>query len=383
MKSIICAAVIAGMCTGSTFAFAGMANSAGYQIDPAHDGRASFRNGFTVPLKQKWVVDLGGPVSYPVVANGMVFVTVGNTQNYGTQLFALDLKTGATVWHKAISGTYFWSNLAYDGGQIFLVNYDGQLQAYNADNVGKLAWSEQLPNQWSFDTPPMASNGQVFLTGAGDGVTLYAVNEANGALNWSQYGPAGESSPAVGDGGVYVTYPCNYYKYDPVAGSLLWSVNTGCDGGGGGNPSYFHNRVYVQDWVTGDIVLNAKNGKETAPFAGSSPAAFWKSGSGNDLGFVLDNGSLDAFSVKTANIAWSFSGDGQLTGSPIVINNLVVIGSGSGMLYVLDAQSGTEQWSTNVGSAIGAGNGPTSGLGVGGGMLLVPANNRLSAWKPK
>jgi len=382
MKSIICAAAMAGLSAGAAFASGSTADSVGYQIDPAHDGAAVFKNGFATPLSQAWSVDLGGPVSYPVVAKGLVFVTVGNTENYGTQLYALDLQTGATVWQKAISGTYFWSNLAYDSGSLFLVNEDGELQAFKANKVGKFLWGEQLPDQYSFDTPPTAAGGQVFLTGSGEGVTLYGVDEQNGTVNWSQGGPAGDSSPALGAGGVFVTYPCNYYRYDAASGSLVWSDNTGCDGGGGANPSYFDKRLYVQDSDSGDVVLNAANGKEKGPFAGSSPAAFWKSGSGDDLGFVLNDASLQAFSVKTSNISWSFSGDGELSGSPIVVNDTVVMGSGSGMLYVLDASSGTELWSTNVGSGIGGGNGPTTGLGVGGGMLIVPATNQISAWVP-
>ena len=382
MKSMICAAVLAGLTVGASCAFGGTTDSVGYQIDPAHDGATAFKKGFTTPLTQKWVVDLGGPVSYPVVAKGLVFVTVGNTDNYGTELYALDLQTGETVWQKSISGTYYWSNLAYDNGNLFLVNEDGDLQAFKANKVGKFLWGGQLPDQYSFDTPPNAQDGQVFLSGSGEGVTLYAVDEKTGAVNWSQGGPAGDSSPALGGGGVYVTYPCNYYRYGAVSGSLSWHDDTGCDGGGGSNPSYFEKRLYVQDSDSGDVVLDAANGQEKAPFAGSSPAAFWKSGSGKDLGFVLNDGSLEAFSVKTDNIAWNFSGDGELFGSPIVINDSVVIGSGSGMLYVLDAQSGAELWSTNVGSGIGGGNGPTTGLGVGGGMLIVPATNQISAWVP-
>lgn len=382
MKSIICVALGTALSATASLAYGATADSVGYQIDIAHDGQAQFRNGFTTPLTEAWAVNLGGPVSYPVVVKGLVFVTVGNTSNYGTQLFALDLKTGATVWQKSISGSYFWSNLACDKGNLFLVNADGELENFKADKVGKFVWGEQLPNQYSFDTPPNATGGQVFLSGSGDGATLYAVDEKTGNVNWSQLGYGGDSSPALGGGGVYVTYSCNYYRYDAKSGSQIWYDSTGCDGGGGTNPSYFEKRLYVQDENTGDVVLNAANGKETGTFAGLYPAAFWTSGSGSDMGFVLDNGSLEAFSVKTSNIAWTFSGDGELVNSPIVINDSVVIGSASGNLYVLDAKKGTERWSANVGAGMGEGGGPTTGLGVGGGMLLVPASDELSAWVP-
>src|ERR1041384_7156100 len=122
--------------------------SVAYQIDPAHDGHTAFKSAFTGPLKQKWARDLGGPVSYPLIAGGMVFVTVANNGSYGTQLYALNLRSGETIWQKAISGTYYWSNAAYDNGSLFVVNFDGLLQASAADSVGTPEWSKQLPGQY-------------------------------------------------------------------------------------------------------------------------------------------------------------------------------------------------------------------------------------------
>ena len=61
----------------------------------------------------------------------------------GTTLYALSQATGATVWSRPISGTYHLSNAAYDSGQVFVVNFDGLLRAFDAD-TGTLNWSVQL-----------------------------------------------------------------------------------------------------------------------------------------------------------------------------------------------------------------------------------------------
>ena len=322
-----------------------------YQIDPAHDGHVVFKSAFTGPLKQKWARDLGGTVSYPLIAGGMVFVTVANTAGYGTQLYALNLRSGETIWQKAISGTYYWSNAAYDNGQIFVVNFDGLLQAFAADSVGTPEWAVQLPGQYAFSAPPTAAHGQVFVGGAGSGGTLYAVDESSGAVQWTQGVANGDdSSPAIGDKGVYVTYPCQYYKFHPSNGAVLWHTSRGCDGGGGDTPVYFDKRLYVRDWAEGNVVLDADSGGILGSLAANVTPAFWQSSSGQKLELSLYNGALNAIDVTTGNIAWTFAGDGGLDIAPVTINDSVAIGSSSGNLYLLDAASGAQLWSGNVGA---------------------------------
>jgi len=70
-----------------------------------------------------WTHNLGAPVSFPLVANGMVFVATANTDgSYGNELYALDAQTGAVVWGPvAVSGTYFGSGLTYENGRVFLL----------------------------------------------------------------------------------------------------------------------------------------------------------------------------------------------------------------------------------------------------------------------
>src|SRR5437764_1427864 len=114
MKIRIFNAAIFAACVMSSPASAG---ASGYQIDPAHDGRVVFKKSFTAPLKQKWVRDFGETVSYPVVAGGIVFVTA--YAGTATDLFALNERTGETIWHKSVNGSY--ATVAYDKGRVFAV----------------------------------------------------------------------------------------------------------------------------------------------------------------------------------------------------------------------------------------------------------------------
>src|SRR5579875_4049034 len=99
-------AATAAVPTGPTSAVA-------YQIGIGHDGYSADTS-IKPPLSEKWSVSFSGGVSYPLIVGGKVFVTVASSSGYGTTLYALNKNTGATIWSQAISGTYYWSNAAYD-----------------------------------------------------------------------------------------------------------------------------------------------------------------------------------------------------------------------------------------------------------------------------
>ena len=66
--------------------------------NPLHDGSSADQ--LTAPLAPLWTRDLGGTVSYPLMVNGRVFVATTSAPggSYGSELWALDAVTGATLW---------------------------------------------------------------------------------------------------------------------------------------------------------------------------------------------------------------------------------------------------------------------------------------------
>jgi outer membrane protein assembly factor BamB len=84
-----------------------------YQLNTPHTGATSDAVSTTGPARL-WTRNLGGGISYPLIAGGTVYVTVANPNSYGTKLYALNAATGATVWGPIdLGGTYDWSGLAY------------------------------------------------------------------------------------------------------------------------------------------------------------------------------------------------------------------------------------------------------------------------------
>lgn len=370
-----------------------------YQIDYAHSGRAVFPYSITFPSNPAWSVTLNGAISYPLIAGGKIYVTtsspVTGTGVYGTSLYAIDAQDGTILWGGpvAISGTYHWSASAYDHGKIFVINFDGLLRSFDAA-TGAPGWSKQLPGgQYWFDSPPTAVNGIVYVGGSGSGGTLYAVDETTGNVLWTASVANGQqSSPAVSSDGVFVSYPCQVYKFDPITGESLWHYSGPCQGGGGETSAYANGLLYVRDPILSTInnpssleppgrIYDATIGTQVGTFNADPIPAL-----GTTTGFFLNSGALQAVNLSSHTVLWSFPGDGKLVSAPIVINEAVIVGSSSGKVYAIDVTTGLEVWSKNAGSAIagsfeGGLNQPPTGLGAGEGYLVVPAGNVLTAWK--
>ena len=322
-----------------------------YQINETHTGSINSA-GLTPPLRPQWSRNFGQKMSYPLIADGKVFVTVRNESVYGTQLYALSAVDGSTLWSYSLTGTYYWSTLCYENGRVFALNFDGLLRAFDATN-GNLIWSRQLPGQYAFSSAPTVFQGVIYVGGAGSGGTAYAVSADNGNVLWTRPVSNGDnSSPAVTADGVYVSYSCwNVYKLNPANGSVTWHTTSNCSGGGGETPVFYNNRVYAREVSTNtDVILNSQTGGTLGSFVSKSAPAFSR-----NMGFFLNGpkwfgsyGTLEGRTVDTNLLRWTFNGDGRLQSSMLVVNDYVYVGSDLGKLYALEAATGTPVWSTTV-----------------------------------
>jgi hypothetical protein len=284
-----------------------------------------------------------------------------------------------------LGGSYDWANAAWDGNKVFTVNSSGQMRAFD-DNAGTPLWTVQLPSQRMFSSPPTPiphSYGLLFTGGSGTGGTVYAVRESDGSVAWTASVLNGDdSSPAVSDTGVYVSYACaQAYDFEPLTGALIWHHETSCEGGGGKTPVLYQGKLYVRDASLGNTILDASTGAGLGTFSGSVAPAF--SGS---TGFFLNGSTLQAVDLSSGSVLWSFSGDGTLDTAPLLVNGQVYVGGKSGNLYAVNAATGAQTWSASTGSPI---NGPDeqnlsqplTGLGAGYDFLVVPAGNTLTLYE--
>jgi outer membrane protein assembly factor BamB len=269
------------------------------------------------------------------------------------------------------------------GGKVFVISSPfataATMEAFDA-GTGSQLWSTLLAGQYSFTAAPTAANGMVYTGGAGSGGTLYALNEATGAIAWTQEVENGDNStPAVTADGVYVTYPCWTYDFRPATGESIWNNNTGCEGRGGATPVAANQLVYSPNTPSGynGSVYNAETGASAGTYVADSPAAFTTS-----TGYFLQSGTLRGVTVSNGSVVWSFVGDGKLAGSPIAVNQYVFIGSSGGNLYALDGGTGKQVWQVTLSAAVGASVAamPFASLSAGDGLLVVPSGTKVTAY---
>jgi outer membrane protein assembly factor BamB len=357
--------------------------SVAFQNNIRHDGNDS-TSPLLPPLTAGWKKDLASDgitsISYPLIAQGRVIVTT-NDNSGDKAVLAFDESNGNQLWSVTMPGAFGgFINAAYDGDRVFVVNSDGLMWALDAA-TGAQAWSVQLPGQYSFSAPPTAVDGLVFVGGAGSGGTLYAVDETNGNVVWTASVENGDiSSPAVDSGRVFVSYACpQSYAFTTVDGQPLWHYSGPCEGGGGATAVVHLGNVYVQEAYfdpTNGLILDEESGDSVGGFNADTTPAF-----SDNVGVYLQSGTLRGIDLTTGDVLWSFAGNGDLTSTPLIVNQVIYIGSNSGVLYALDLQ-GHQIWSTQVGAPIPYSGYFTlvTGLGAGDGMLVVPTASTLSAY---
>lgn len=339
------------------------------------------------PLSQRWSVDLGGTVSFPIIVGNRVFATGGDPIS---QLVALDAQSGAILWSQSVpQGDHWWAGLSYDNGMLFVLPpqsppyTDGVLFAFSATD-GHEIWSTTLPNQGNFQSAPTASNGMVYVEGTGYGTTVYAVREQDGALLWLDNIDENDSAPTVTSDGVYISSYCFTEKFSPINGELIWQSYRQCTGGGFGVPAIYQGLIYTYDvagYPTGGITQNVANGAYVGSFTSQYSPAFWE-----NTVFYTEPNFLTAVDLTTSLPLWvgvPDSGDSYAC-EPLVVDGVVYTGTQAGKFYGYSADNGTRLIAANLGSAVSCSEGPAmplAGINAADGLLVVPAGSQLVAYQ--
>ena len=357
---------------GSAVAIDGGRASGNYLIDAAHDNLQP-NDAVASPLSPRWAETLSGVVTYPVIAQGRLFVGTSD----GT-VTALDAHTGTTLWdpHLFPSGdSSARVMVATELDRVYALTRDGLLSGLDATN-GHVIWSERLVGQYFFWSAPVAAGGYVYVNGLESGGTTYAVNGATGEVAWTAGTFDGSfGTVAVGGDRVYEAEACDQLSaFESATGKLAWYTVSSCTGGGGTTPAFYNGWIWERDWATGNMIIGADKVKH-GTFSSSIPPAF-----DGELVFYVNAGVLSAIDIASGKPVWAFSDDLGLCGAAAVAGarGQVFVGSSSGTVYELDAATGHEISSAHVDSynctlEVNA-------LAIAGGHLFVPSGNRLIAF---
>ena len=279
-------------------------------------------------LTLAWKKSLGGPTTMegtPIVNNGVEYVTTGKSA-----IFALDAKTGKTIWSYAYPlpvSSYARACCNVDnrgvtltGGKVIFGTLDAHLVALDA-KTGKVLWNTTVADNtfaYSITSPPLPVKNLV-LTGEGGGEYptrgfIAAYNADTGKLVWKHY-----TIPAKGEPG-YET----------------WKVPGGAARGGAptwlpGTYDVSRNTVY---WGTGN-----PNPDWDAP--GIKGDLLYAS---STLALDADTGKLKWYYQYTPHNIWDYDSVSEATLVDVPVNGVMTAALAhcdrNGYMYVLNRDTG-------------------------------------------
>ena len=352
----------------------------------------------TGALKWKFVTE-GPVVSSPAVAGGVVyfgsydgkfyaldtatgqlkwkFETAGERRYAGRHLHGL-LPAGETMpdpWDYFLSSPAVWNSDVYFGSG------DGNVYALDAAS-GVLKWKFKTGDV--VHSSPAISDGTLYI-GSWD-TYLYALDATSGKELWRfKTGDDAEihnhvgiqASPAVADGTVY--FGCrdsNVYAVDAKTGKQKWSYST--KGSWVNNSAaVYDGKVYFGTSLPGLLhAVDAKTGAEVISLDTKFPVFASIAIANGMLYFGTLDGKFAAVDLKTQKAAWTFQNDtskqnlpaiqnpdgtlnfgaimsqnfyddmviavgkllsvGSILSSPVVVKDVIYVGSTDGNLYALD-----------------------------------------------
>lgn len=278
---------------------------------------------------------------------------------HNTQVFAINLENGSEHWRFPAEAdnnvTFYAAPSLTDDGQLIVGSYDSNLYSLDTE-TGRQNWV--FPDATNrYIASALVENSSIFAPAADE--NLYSLNQG-GSLEWT-FTSQGESwaKPATNEACGCLFLPSmdhTVYAIDPQNGTEIWRSD---DLGGAmvGTPAFNDNgELYVGTFGGKLFALNAENGAIVWEFSTEDGGWIWSGPSISDgvLYFGDLNGYFYAVDAETGTQEWQLTSeqlDGQIVGSPLVMDQDIYVTSQAGMLFKLDT-SGKVQWSQTLGGNI-------------------------------
>lgn len=266
----------------------------------------------------------GGVASFhgdPLVTGDLLLT--GSDHRLGGHVYAFELETGEMRWQRDVGGLE--SDLVPSGEIAIGATSQGGLIALDVQD-GAIAWEfnrDSLRKLRAFALTPVVDGERVFFGGR-DG-KVYALSSSTGDLIWEQDVGRHASTPTrLIDSQVYVgTYANELLRLDPETGAITARLST-----------------------------------ERYPHHALMPG-------GDCLIVLLGEREVACVDRELSGIRWSRTSEEEWTSyNPLVLGDLVIVGSASGELVGLRLDDGSTAWSAKL-------EGMLRGLGTSEAILYV------------
>ena len=308
----------------------------------------------------------------PIVANGRVYTidSLGAVRSF-------DASTGALMWAsqtpnvKGNESSLFGGGIAYDQGKIFATNGLGFVAALD-ERTGGILW--QVRPGGPLRGSPTVAYGSVYVMSQDN--QIYSLKESDGTTNWSAAaaleiaGVFGAGSPAAGQGTVVAGFSSgelNAYRYEN--GRQVWqdalqrtSIQTSVSSLSDvdADPIIDNGQVFALGQGGRMVALEINSGQRQWEINIAGTATPWVAG--DWIYAITDTAKLLCIYRQNGHIRWisqlpqfekakSKKGEIDYVG-PVLAGNRLVLGGSNGALIFVDAQTGSFQSQTKIGSGI-------------------------------
>jgi outer membrane protein assembly factor BamB len=246
---------------------------------------------------------------------------------------------------------------------------------YASTTSGKLAWQSPIGQLVGSDVT--VANGILYV-GSLD-KHFYALDAITGKRIWVTAIPEVVAPPTVDSGIVAATaYITGFWAIDAAIGKIAWS-----------SPKTEGSGTLIRNWAAGAgkvylgfddeiVVRDARTGRLLATFSNSNYNNNAMTYEGGLIYVMTVTGQLQALDAATGATKWSTKLVDELTtiGTGVVVGGGIVFAGAlsPGVLYAVNAASGTGMWSYSTGGALGS-----APVYLGGYVYIVDSAGTLHA----
>lgn len=275
---------------------------------------------------------------------------------YNTQVYAVDLVNGTERWRYPAEPdnnvTFYADPTLSEDGQLVVGSYDYNLYSLNAESGAQNWVFPDAENRYIASSLIAAEN--IFSPAADE--NLYSL-DLNGRLQWT-FSSEGEAwaKPIPGDNCDCLYLPTmdhSVYAVDAQSGTQIWrSPQLG--GAVVGTPAYGEDgTLYVGTFGGKLIKLSSEDGSILGEYTTADDGWIWSGPTISDgvLYFGDLNGYFYAVDANDLSELWKLPPeqlDGEIVGSPLIIEDSIYITTEAGILFKLDT-TGKIAWSQTIG----------------------------------
>jgi eukaryotic-like serine/threonine-protein kinase len=271
------------------------------------------------------------------------------------RVVAINSSTHSQQWDYTVNSAIYTTPIV-DGDLVYVGTYSGKVLALSTlARSQNLTFPQQRYGEWEWDCPVDKGKSNAIVADlvmsenalyvASSNGRVYSLDKGTGDENWKRedipvLAEKLWTSPVIQGDTLYIsTFDGHLYALSAETGQLLdWAFEA--KAGFASSPVIYEDSIYVGSFDRHLYATEIGSNVSMWVFPQEKPAGnwFWASPIVNES--IVYAGCLDgkfyAIEAKTGEKVWEFDAGSPIVSSPVLMDNLLIVGDESGTVYVFD-----------------------------------------------